>query len=166
MFQELLIVETWNLCHWIWHTLNPKYAPLKPFNAFAQSKSIKCKIFSCLLNSPWPKKWKKSVWTGEKVLRKAWISAHIGFWVYWLQFTMLELCVTSTFWVMMVFLNSLWQKMKKRHQFVQGKSVWKGLNICTYMFLGMLITMHYVRTLCDKYVLSYDGFFLIFDRKV
>ena len=26
----------------------------------------------------------------------------------------------------------------------------------------MLITMHYVRTLCDKYVLSYDGFFLDF----
>ena len=53
-------------------------------------------------------------------------------------------------------------KNEKNHQFVQGKSVWKGLNICTYMFLGMLITMHYVRTLCDKYVLSYDGFFLDF----
>ena len=29
--QELLIVETWYLCHWIWHTSNPKYVPLKPF---------------------------------------------------------------------------------------------------------------------------------------
>ena len=125
---------------------------------FSQSKSIKCKIFSCLLNSPW-QKMKKVNLDREKVFRKAWISAHIGFWVCWLQYTMLELCVTSTFRVIMVFLNSLWQKMKKRHQFVQGKSVWKGLNICTYMFLVMLITMHYVRTLCDKYVLSYDGFF-------
>ena len=31
IFQELLIVETWNLCHWIWHISNPKYVPLKPF---------------------------------------------------------------------------------------------------------------------------------------
>ena len=31
IFQELLIVDTWNLCHWIWHTSNPKYVPLKPF---------------------------------------------------------------------------------------------------------------------------------------
>ena len=30
IFQELLIVETWNKCHWIWHTSNPKYVPLKP----------------------------------------------------------------------------------------------------------------------------------------
>ena len=29
-FQELFIVETWNKCHWIWHTSNPKYIPLKP----------------------------------------------------------------------------------------------------------------------------------------
>ena len=36
----------------------------------------------------------------------------------------------------------------------------------TYRFLGVLLTMNYVRTLCDKYFLSYDGFFLIFDRKV
>ena len=45
----------------------------------------------------------------------------------------------------------------KKSQFVEGKSVWKGLKICTYMFLGMPIAMHYVRTLCDKYFLSYDG---------
>ena len=38
------------------------------------------------------------------------------------------------------------------------KSVWKGLNICTYRFVGMPIAMHYVRTLCDKYFLSYYGF--------
>ena len=28
---ELLIVETCNKCHWIWHASNPKYAPLKQF---------------------------------------------------------------------------------------------------------------------------------------
>ena len=31
IFQELLIVETQNKCHWIQHVLNPKYALLKPF---------------------------------------------------------------------------------------------------------------------------------------
>ena len=55
-------------------------------------------------------------------------------------------------------LTSPWQKWKKKHQFEQGKCVWKGLKICTYRFLGMLIAMHYVRALCDKYFLSYNGF--------
>ena len=49
-------------------------------------------------------------------------------------------------------------KKWKKNQFVQGQSVQKGLNICTYGFLGMLITMNCVRTLCDKYFLSCDGF--------
>ena len=39
----------------------------------------------------------------------AWKSAHIGFWICWLQCTMLELCVTSTFWVTMVFLDFWWE---------------------------------------------------------
>ena len=39
----------------------------------------------------------------------------------------------------------------------------KCLKLYSFRFLGVLITMHYVRTLCDKYLLSYDGlFFLIF----
>ena len=46
----------------------------------------------------------------EKVFGKAWISAHICFWVCWLQCTMLELCVTSMFWVMMVFFLDFWQE--------------------------------------------------------
>ena len=54
-------------------------------------------------------------------------------------------------------LSSPWQKMKK-HQFEQRKGVWKGLKMCTYRFWGMQITMHYVTTLCDKYLLSYEGF--------
>ena len=49
-------------------------------------------------------------------------------------------------------------KKLKKHQFAQGKSVGKGLQICTYRFLGMPIAMIYVRTLCDKYFLSYYGF--------
>ena len=34
----------------------------------------------------------------------------------------------------------------------------KSLENCTYRLLGVLIAMHYIRTLCDKYILSYDGF--------
>ena len=69
---------------------------------FSQSKSLKCKIFGCLLNYSW-QEIKKYHFKREKVFQKAWKSAHIGFWVCWLQCTMLEFCVTSTFWVMMVF---------------------------------------------------------------
>ena len=28
--RNCLLIETWNLCHWIWQTSNPKYIPLKP----------------------------------------------------------------------------------------------------------------------------------------
>ena len=31
IFHEPLIGETQNLCHWIWHALNPEHVPLKPF---------------------------------------------------------------------------------------------------------------------------------------
>ena len=43
----------------------------------------------------------------------------------------------------------------KNHQFAQGKSVHKDLQICTYKVLGMPIAMHYVTTLCDMYFLNY-----------
>ena len=46
----------------------------------------------------------------------------------------------------------------KISQFVYGKIIWKGLKICTYMFLDMPMAMHFSRTLCDKYFLSYVGF--------
>ena len=91
------------------------------FNAFAQSKSSKMWKFLAVCLTPPDKNEKNINLYNDKVLRKAWKSAHIGFWVCWLQFTMLELCVTSTFWVMMVFLNSLWQKMKKRPSICTGK---------------------------------------------
>ena len=56
IFQESLIVETWNLYHWIWHTSNPKYTPLKPFQfIFPSQNQQNMKIFGCLLNSPWQK---------------------------------------------------------------------------------------------------------------
>ena len=50
----------------------------------------------------------------------------------------------------------------KKYQFAWGKHVCKCLQICTYRFLGMPIAMHYVRTLCDKYFLSYYVFSAFF----
>ena len=39
ILQEPLIVETRNKCHWIWHTLNPKCAPLKKFQCIFCSQN-------------------------------------------------------------------------------------------------------------------------------
>ena len=39
IFQEPLIVETHNKCHWIWHAMNPKYMPLKQFQCIFPSKN-------------------------------------------------------------------------------------------------------------------------------
>ena len=104
IFQEPLIVETWNLHHWIWHTSNPKNTPLK--------------LFQCIFPSQ-----------NQQNLGKFWLFASLPL-----------------------------TKKEKKCQFVQGKSVQKGLKICTYKCLCMPITVHYVQTLCDKYFLSYDGF--------
>ena len=52
-------------------------------------------------------------------------------------------------------------KNGKKHQFVQGEIVQKGLNICTYRFFGYADCYDHVRTLCDKYFLRHGSFFLI-----
>ena len=39
IFQELLIIETQNLHHWIRHASNLKYAPLKPFQCIFPSQN-------------------------------------------------------------------------------------------------------------------------------
>ena len=39
IFQELLIIETQNKCHWIWHALKPKYTPLKQFQCIFPSQN-------------------------------------------------------------------------------------------------------------------------------
>ena len=99
----------------------------------------------------------------DKVLRKAWKSSHIGFWVCLITMQYVRtLCDKYFFELWWFFWTPSYKKWKKNINLYREKVVWKGLNICTYRFLCMLISMHYVRTLCDKYVLSYDGFFLDF----
>ena len=102
IFQELLIIETWNLCHWIWHASNPKHVPLKPFWCMFPSQNQQNVKSLAVCLTP-PDKNEKNYLYREKVFRKAQKSAHMGFWVCWSQWTMLDLCVTSTFWVVMVF---------------------------------------------------------------
>ena len=112
IFHELLIVETCNKCHWIWHASNPKYAPFKKFQCILPSQN----------------------------------QQNVKFWLF------PELPLTKNW--------------KKPHQFAQGKSVCKGLKIYAYRFLGMLIAMHYVRNLCDKYFFELLWFFCILYGKV
>ena len=97
IFQEPLIIETWNLCNWIWHASNPKYEQFKPFQCIFPTQN------------QWNVKFLAVYWTlPDKIWKK----------------------------------NPINLKREK----------------CLKRFLGMLITMHYVRTLCDKYFLSYEGF--------
>ena len=107
IFQEPLIIETQNLHHWIWHTSNPKYMPLKPFQCIFPSQNQQNVKFLAVCWTLPDKKWKK--FEQGKIVQKAWKSAHIGFWVCQSQCTILELCVTSTFWVMMISLD-FWQE--------------------------------------------------------
>ena len=148
IFQEPLIIETWNKCHWIWHASNPKYTPLKPFQCIFPSQdqqNVKCFQELLIIET-----WKKCHWI--------WHASNTKYaplkpfqCIYPSQnpqnVKFLATCLTPPD-----------KKNEKKHQFEQGKSVWKGLKICRYRFLGMLIAMHYVRTLCDKYFFSYNGF--------
>ena len=111
--QELLIIETWNLHHWIQHASNPKYKPLKPFQCIFPSQNQHNVKFLAVCLTPPDKKRKNINLYREKVFEKAWKSAHISFWICQAQCTMLELCVTSTIWVMMV---SLYFDRKFRHR--------------------------------------------------
>ena len=66
---------------------------------FSQSKSRKCEILAVSLTPPDKTKLKICI----NLHREKVFAAHIGFWVCQLLCTMLELCVRSTFWVIMVF---------------------------------------------------------------
>ena len=105
--------KMWNFCLTLWffrncllqrlETCSIGFVPLKPFWCIFPSQNqqnVKFWLFPELLLT---KNEKKNInLNREKVFEKASKSAHIGFWVCQSQCTMLELCVTSTFWVVMV----------------------------------------------------------------
>ena len=161
IFHELLIVETRNKCHWIWHALNPKYVPLKQFQC----------IFPVKINKMW--NFCLKLWFFRNHL-----SQRID--ICSIRFSMpqiLNIWHSSNFdaffsvkinkmWNFGCFLNSPWQKTEKNVNLHREKVICKGLQICTYRFLGMLIIMHYVRTLCNKYFPWVIMVFLHFYGKV
>ena len=153
LFQEPLIIETWNKCHWIWHALNPKYSPLKPFQCIFPSQNqqnVKFLPEILILQEP--------------LIIETWNLCH-GIQhtsnPKYLPLKPIQCIFPSQNQQNVKFLAVCWtppdKKWKKTPSIWMGKSVRKGLKICTYRFLGMLIAMHYVRTLCEKYFLSYDG---------
>ena len=68
-------------------------------------------------------------------------------------------------WNIGCFLNSLWPNTVKM-SICTGKSVHKGLQICTLRFLGMPITIHYIRTFVWQVLFELLWFFCIFYGKV
>ena len=116
IFQEPLIVETQNQYYWIWHALNPIYTLLKPFQCIFPSQNQHNVKFLAVCLTPPNKNFKKNPinLNREKMFEKVWKSTHTGFWVCQSQCTMLELCVTSTFSVMLVFFWYLTRRFRHR----------------------------------------------------
>ena len=152
IFHEPLIVETRNKCHWIQHALNPKYAPLKQFWC----------IFPVQINKMWnfclkwcepliTENWFSGTTYHRDLKSTAWIQLATNpkymtlkpFWCIFLSQNQQNV----KFWL--ISLTIILTKNLKKCQFTQGKSFCKGLQICTYRFLGML---HFcpVRTLCNN----------------
>ena len=135
IFQELLIIETWNKCHWIWHALNPKYAPLKPFQCiFPSQNQQNVKFLPEIVDFSWTTYCIDS----KPACHWIWYMPQTLNYVPLKPFQMLFFQSKLTkWWIFGSLLYSPWQKMKKKHQFEQGKSVWKDLKICTYRFWGI-----------------------------
>ena len=122
-FFPVKINKMWNFCLKLWSFRNHLLQRLKTcsigfgmpqplntwhsshFHAFFPVTINKMWNMPVSLTPPEKKNWKNVNLHREKVFAKACKSAHIGFWVCWSQCTMSELCVTSTFWVIMVFLH-------------------------------------------------------------
>ena len=110
IFHEPLIIETQNLYHWIWHITNPKYMPLKSFWCIFPSQNLQNVKFMPVYWTPPNTKWKKIlIWTGKKCSK--WLeNLHRQVFRYANHNALYQqLCVTSTFSVMRVFLN-FWQE--------------------------------------------------------
>ena len=157
IFHEPFIIETCNKCHWIWHASNSKYGPLKQF--------------WCIFSSQNPQNVKllpEIVIFQELLIAETWNLQHWNQHALKPKYMPLKpfQCIfpsqNNKMWNFGCFLNSPWQKTEKL-QFAQRKSVCKSAHIG---FLGMPIAMHYVRTMCDRYFLSYYGLSAFFYGKV
>ena len=158
--QELLIAETPNKCHWIWHTLNLKYAPLKPFWCIFPSQNQQNVKFL------------PEVLIFQELLITE--TRNLQHWIGMPQ--TLNMCHSSHFdaffsvkinkiWTFSCYFSSSWQKWKKKHQFEHGKSVRKGLKICTLGFWVCQLQWT-MWELCVTSPFWVMRVFLYFDRKV
>ena len=130
IFQELLIIETWNKCHWIWHAVNPKYMPLKPFQCiFPSQKQQNVKFLPdfFILQEP-------LIIETQNLCHWIWHTSNPTYMPL-KPFQCIFPCQNQqnvkfmpVYWTPP---NTKWRK----HQFEQGKSIPKGLKICTERFL-------------------------------
>ena len=129
-FHEPLIIETCNKCHWIWHASNPKYIPLKQFWCIFPSQNQQNVKFLPEIVIFW----------------ELLITETQNLW-HWIWHALNPKCAplkpfqcmfpsqnqqNVKFWL---FPELPWQKTEKM-SICTGKSVCKGLQICTYRFFG------------------------------
>ena len=154
IFHEPFIIETHNKCHWIWHALNPKYTPLK---------AISISFIPIKINKMW--NFCLKLWFFRNCLLQRLETCGIGFGMpqtlnthhssHFDAFFPSQNQQNVKFWLFPELpLTKDWKNINLHREKVFAKAC----KICAYRFLGMPIAMHYVRTLCDKYFLSYYGF--------
>ena len=128
IFQEPLIIETWNKCHCIWHALNPKYVPLKPFwcNFHSQNQqNVKFLPDIVIFQEP-------LIILTQNLCHWIWHTSNPKYaplkpfqCIFSSQnqqnVKFLAVCLTPP------------DKKLKKYQFEQGKSVQKGLKICLWV---------------------------------
>ena len=145
IFQEPLIIETQNLCHWIWYTLNPKYVPLKPFWCIFPSQ-----------NQQNVKYLPQIMIFQEPLIIETQNLCHWIWHIFNPQYAPLKpfQCIFPTQNQQNVKFLAVWlipqQKMKKMSIWTWKKCLKRLENLHIQVFGFMLITMHYVRTLCDN----------------
>ena len=120
IFQVLLIIETWNKCHWIWHALNPKYVPLKQFWCIFSSQNQQMWTF-CL-----------KLWFFRNCLSQGLKTCHIGFGMtltlnihHSSHFDALFPVKINKIWNFVYFLDSPWQTTKNKMSICTGKKCLK-----------------------------------------
>ena len=129
IFQELLITQTWNKCHWIWHALNPKYMPLKPFQCiFPSQKQQNVKFLPDFYSSGTTYHRDSKPMPLDLAHLKPYIHATQAISMHF------SLSKSTKCEIYASLLNSSKHKMKKTSIWT-GKSISKGLKICTERFL-------------------------------
>ena len=144
---------TQNLCHCSLHTFNPTWVQLKHFDALLPAKINK--MWNFYFSGTTFHRDSKPAPLDLACLNP--INMHYSNHVN--VFFPVKFSKMWNFWLFAELPLTI--KINKICQFVQGKSVWKGLTIYTYKILGMPIANHYVRTWLDKHFFQLFWFSVI-----